>query len=148
MATHAFDEAGPSLSELREAHAKLSEATDSLGELIEKGKFPFSEARDHAAAASNAAGSIHEMLRADGEDDRDDEVTPGDPHGGPTRVRMLGKDIGEVPARATSSLNGNRRDVDHRDDFAPGRDRRPAARGARDEAPPRDYNFSNIMQKE
>jgi hypothetical protein len=59
---HAFDEGGPKLSDLREAHGNLKEACDSLGEMLENKQFSFAGARDHCKSAMDCARAIHDLL--------------------------------------------------------------------------------------
>ena len=68
---HAYDEGGPKLSELREAHGNLKEACDSLGEMLENKKFSFAGARDHCKAAMDHAGTIHQLLGGGETEDED-----------------------------------------------------------------------------
>jgi hypothetical protein len=146
---YAYDESGPRLGDLREAHRRLTDAAEALGELLDSDAFRFDDARGHAQAAMDAGADIHKMLGgeagADGEPDATElEMAAGGVEGIATR-RAVGKDaMGETPARSAVTLSGARRDVDHRQDFAPGRDSR---RGARDEALPRGYDIDAILQR-
>lgn len=110
---HAFDEGdGPSMSELRDAHGKLSEACDSLGELFGKDTFPFAQAREHCKAAADSAGAIHELLG--GGESEDEELDEAKREKAAEEAR---DGVGETPATSVSTLKGGGADPDHRKDF-------------------------------
>jgi hypothetical protein len=110
---HAFDEGGPKMSDLREAHSNLKEACDSLGEMIDKKKFPFSQARDHCKAAMDHASTLHEMLGGgEGEDELESDVER-------EKAAQEARDgVGETPAKSVVTVKQRGADSAHGFDAA------------------------------